>query len=389
MIAGAISEIDRFLASALRCPTPAWPDEQVTTPGLQALCVRRALYHGIAALLVEREDQLAGWPPSVIGALRREAVAQAMWELRHRLVLTDLLAALRNAGVNPIILKGTGVAYDLYKNPAWRMRGDTDLLVSRLDLDRSRKVLRQSGYVSDLEEMGRADPARLQEPWTFVAPDGSRHSVDLHWETLNSWALMGLLSYDQVFAQSQALPGLCEDAITPVHVLGLLHACLHRAQHMVTPYIVDGEFYYGGDRLIWLYDIDLFAHVLSLDQWEEVCEVSVKKGIAGVCLQGLQAARAQLDTAYPAAVHDRLASAKDDTVASRYLGSRQVIRSWQDWRAVPGLSMKLEHLLWRLFPPSAFLRAKYPHMAHRWLPLLYARRYLGFARRRGGQQTDH
>src|SRR4051812_9990462 len=113
----AIAEVDRFLASALRCPTSAWPDEQVMTPNLQTLCVSRALYHGIAALLVAREDQLASWPPSVISALRREAVARAKWELRHRMVLTELLVALRGAGVIPVILKGTGVAYDLYKNP--------------------------------------------------------------------------------------------------------------------------------------------------------------------------------------------------------------------------------------------------------------------------------
>src|SRR3954454_11715372 len=122
------AEADRLLAAALRGVTPEWGVEGAATVDMESVCVTRALYHGIAALLVEGVDQLTDvrWPRGMIAALRQQAVAQAIWELRHRIVLTQLVRALRRSGITPLILKGTAVAYDLYPNPAWRSRGDTD-----------------------------------------------------------------------------------------------------------------------------------------------------------------------------------------------------------------------------------------------------------------------
>jgi hypothetical protein len=333
-------------------------------------------------LLVERADQLMDvrWPPGVIAALRQQAVAQAMWELRHRIVLTQLVRALRRSRISPLILKGTAVAYDLYPNPALRSRGDTDLLISWSDVEPARNVMRQMGYVSEREKLGRAPPSQLQESWTLRISDGGLHQMDLHWDILNSWALKDLLSCDEAQANPLFLPNLCEGALTPGRVLTLIHACLHRAQHVFAPYIVDGILYFGGDRLIWLYDIDLLARTLSSEQWDEVCEVAVKKGVAGLCLDGLDAAAAQLGTRYPTKVRTRISSAKRQTRAGRYLESTLVARAWQDWRALPGLDMKLADMFWRLFPPATFMRAKYPDIADRWLPLLYARRNLAFVR---------
>ena len=103
---------------------------------MESVCVTRALYHGIAALLVERADELMDvrWPRGVIAALRQQAVAQAMWELRHRIVLTQLVRALRRSGITPLILKGTAVAYDSVPQPGmafpWRHRS-SDFVVRR------------------------------------------------------------------------------------------------------------------------------------------------------------------------------------------------------------------------------------------------------------------
>src|SRR6478735_6659092 len=118
------AEVDSLLAAALRGSTPEWVVGGAAAVDIEAVCVTRALYHGIAAMLVERGNQLMDvrWPPSVITALRQQAVAQARWELRHRIVLTQLVRSLRCNGIRPLILKGTAVAYDLYPNPAWRSR---------------------------------------------------------------------------------------------------------------------------------------------------------------------------------------------------------------------------------------------------------------------------
>ena len=376
------AEVDSLLAAAFRGATPEWEFEGAATVDMESVCVTRALYHGIAALLVERADELmeVRWPRGVIAALRQQAVAQAMWELRHRIVLTQLVRALRRSGITPLILKGTAVAYDLYPNPAWRSRGDTDLLISWSDVEPVRNVMRQIGYVSEREKLGRAAPSQLQESWNLGISDRGLHQMDLHWDMLNSWALKDLLSYDEASANPLFLPTLCEGAVTPGRVLTLIHACLHRAQHVFAPYTVDGILYYGGDRLIWLYDIDLLARALSSEQWDELCELAVTKGVAGLCFDGLEAAAAQLGTPYPTVIRTRLSLAKRHTAAGRYLESPLVARAWQDWRALPGLDMKLADMFWRLFPPARFMRAKYPDIADRWLPLLYARRNFSFVR---------
>src|SRR6476660_7461032 len=102
------AEFDRLLAAALRGSTPEWMFGGAATVDIEGVCVTRAVYHGIAALLVERADELMDvrWPPAVIAALRQQAVAQAIWELRHRIVLTQLVRALRGSGITPLILKG-------------------------------------------------------------------------------------------------------------------------------------------------------------------------------------------------------------------------------------------------------------------------------------------
>ena len=84
--------------------------------------IERALYHGLAGILVNRPRAILGWPAAVIDRLRQQALGQGMWELRHKLVVVALIEALAQAGVSAILLKGTALAYDLYADPAERCR---------------------------------------------------------------------------------------------------------------------------------------------------------------------------------------------------------------------------------------------------------------------------
>ena len=75
----------------------------------ESVVAERAVYHGIAGLLQARASYLTGWPDDLRARLHAEAVAQTMWEIRHRTVLTPLLAALGAAGVASVLLKGTAL----------------------------------------------------------------------------------------------------------------------------------------------------------------------------------------------------------------------------------------------------------------------------------------
>nr|WP_246045431.1 nucleotidyltransferase family protein [Rubellimicrobium roseum] len=344
------------------------------------LVVRRALYHGIAGCLASR---LGNWPTEAADPLRRAAMAQAMWEMRHQIVLSSLLQAMAAAGIRVLVLKGSALAYDLYDSPAARSRGDSDILIEPKDLPAARAVLSDQGFSHFYDDPTADENVRLQEAWTHRTADGLMHEVDLHWQTLNAPALADLFPFTEIWTRARALPRLAPVAYGLARDSALLFACAHRAQHIVNPYFVDGSIYYGGDRLIWLYDIDLLSRALDETEWAAF-EVAVRQSdLAEVALHGLQMAADRLGTPLPCDVISRLERMNLKTKSSRYLlSSRQTGRAWRDLRAIQGSKAKAAFLAGRAFPSEAFIRAKYPDMADRPLLLLHLRRILNFVKPR-------
>ena len=204
-------EIDQFLAKALaekqlRFMAGNWRGAEAGSA-----LVERALYHGIAGLLIEYRP--LGWPGDVVERLRDQALAQAMWEIRHKMVVGQLLTELARERIASIILKGTAFAYDLYETPATRARGDTDILVERGDLARTRQTLAGIGFHLRQDYTGRTDDLRLQETWRFTSADGTSHDIDLHWQAMNSMALRNTLSFADCAANARPLPRLSDKAL--------------------------------------------------------------------------------------------------------------------------------------------------------------------------------
>ena len=375
-------QIDRLLAMAMAGTDAPWPDTWHAADG-KAVLVERAIYHGIASVLIEQEGRLIAWPIDVLASLREQAVGQAMWEMRHRLVLTRLLAALDHNGIKAILLKGTALAYDLYENPSTRTRGDTDILVARCDLAPARAILETAGFRRDVQSEGASDELSLQEVWNLTLSDGTSHTIDLHWQAINSLALQETLSFADCSKDPLKLPRLCDAALTMDRRTALIFACMHRAAHITSPYIVDDVTYYGGDRLIWAYDIHLLAAALAPGEWDRLCADALDKGLGAVCLDGLIFARKRLRTRIPGDVMARLAAAPPDARASAYLlHSGQAGRALKDLQAVPGLGGKVRFLIMRALPSRSFMRGKYPHMQGRPLALLYLRRLAELVRKR-------
>lgn len=370
--------IDRILASVLKgqpVPLPAALASREAEGQLRA----RILYHGIAGLLAERLDQIQGWPYLVIAAIREQAIAQAMWELRHREQLRSILAALASREVAPILMKGTAIAYDLYANPAARARGDSDLLVRSEDLDTARAALAEAGF----RRSSGMDGNELQECWASTDAHGLDHLIDLHWQVLNAPALRDVLTYQDFAQGSRALAALADSVRGPGLVVALLHSCVHRGLNVTAPYMVDGDAHFGGDRLIWAYDIKLQAAKLSPAEWKAFAELAVRRGVAAASLDALQAAREQVDAGIPTAVVTELKSGSDQYPTAAYFSSAlPASRAWHDLRAVPGVAAKLAFVVRRLFPAAAFMRGKYPGMNAKPLPLLYLRRAIELFRPR-------
>ena len=372
---GQLNEMDALLAAVLRGEAPAWP-----AGGDAALAVERILYHGIAGLITERARDLSGWPSAVLKPVRDQAIAQAMWEMRHKPLLAELLQAFADAGITALLLKGSALSYDLYREPSTRARGDSDILISPGDLAEARRIFGRLGF--DRGSAETADDLALQEIWSITGEDGLPHHIDLHWQLLNAPALAGVMAFQDCAVRPLALPRLGPDALAMNRVATLLHTCVHRAMHITNPYFVDGVTYYGGDRLIWANDIALLAAALTEAEWAAFAATALAQGVATVALNGLDIARRRLGTEIPSYVRDRLGEAKGEAASNYLLRSGQARRSWSDLLAIPGFRGKMAYATNRALPSASFMRSKYPDMATRPLAALYAKRVIELLRPR-------
>ena len=373
--------IDEYLAAALRGERGLDPDV-LAGPQNSATVIDRINYHGIAGLLWEDRAAISRWHVKITTHVRDAALARTMWELRHREMLRLLLDELAAAKIVAIVLKGTALAYDLYPFPATRERGDSDLLIDPCDHPAACHILARQGFESLSGDDAVATDYNLQEVWSRTCDGAMVHHIDLHWDLLNAPALARIFPFAECAQDLIALPRLGPDAWAMDRVRTLIHTCIHRTINFTSPYFVDGQTYYSGDRLIWLNDIHLLANSFSPEQWETFCHVANSKGVAATCLEGLIASQRILATPIPDSVRKVLDAATITPGPGAYLRSRQLGRAWRDLHAIPGLRRKLGYLRARAFPTRTFIRDKYSRYAGLPLPLLYARRMVDLIRTR-------
>ena len=366
------------MCAVLRGEHPVWPDAEDAS--LADAFLHRSEYHGVQALLHERLHDAPGWPPALLQALHRQAIVGTMWELRHQQVVAEMLAALAGIGVEPVLFKGTALAYSLYPGPALRTRGDTDLIVPMHERKQVMDALAGLGFVRVL---GLGELMSYQACLTREVPGGGEHTLDLHWKINNSELLSKLFGYDELRRDAVPLPALSPEALGAGPVHALLIACMHRAGHKQAPYYVDGVAHFSGDRLIWLYDLHLLALALSPAQWTEFMELAGLKGLRAVCLEGIGLAQRCFDTPVPQEVMAALARPGSIEPAAEYLDAGHLRRRWLDWCALDGLTNKLRFARELAFPPAEYMRERFPNAQPNWLPWLYLLRAIGGLRRRG------
>jgi len=349
---------------------PSCVDEVQPGPeGTERLLVA-ADQHGVTALLAERLVGRAS--DEVCERLSESARRQAAWELGHRRVLLDALAVLESTGVEPILFKGTALAYSIYPNPVLRMRGDTDLIVPILERRRVTAALLAIGFECTAEaSTGRN--AYQSEFRRRGADDW--HALDVHWRINDSEVLAHLFTYDELRADAQPLPALAPHSLAASRVHALLLACMHRAVHRHSPYYLDGKPQLGGNRLIWLYDIHLLAHSFTNADWQAFLDTARAKGLLGICAEGLGIAVSCYGAPVPPDVQDQLDHVPKSEAASRYLCAGPLRQQWLDWLAVPGAQVKAQYLRQLVLPPADYMRSQQADGGG-WLPWLYLRRAL-------------
>ena len=348
-----LAELDNLMCAILRRERTIWPSTRGDE--LEAMFIRRADYQGVAALLHEQLSRLSAWPSSIREAVRQHAFAQALWELRHQQLLNEVIVALRTAGIEPVLFKGTALAYSLYANPVWRARGDTDMIVAHHDWRRASETLIAFGFRRNTSVSGEL--VSYQDSYTKEFEGSGRHTIDLHRRINNSELLSHLFSYAELRAGACALPTLCNGALAVGPVHALLLACLHPATHKYNPYIVDEVAHYGGDRLIWHYDVHLLAQSLTSAQWQDFVDSAVAKGLCAISLAALERSAACYGTRYPDDI--RRALARTGELVAVYLKAGRLRQGWIDFSAIPSLADRLRFARELLFPSKAYMCAKY------------------------------
>lgn len=126
-----------------------------------------ALADGALPVSTEQRDE--------VERLHADAMLQV---LRLERLLIDTVELLARVGVRAVALKGSALAHTAYPDPALRVFGDVDLLVSSEAFDDAVAVLAELGLSRRWPQLRAGFDRRFGKSATLVHPEG--HEIDLH-----------------------------------------------------------------------------------------------------------------------------------------------------------------------------------------------------------------
>lgn len=309
--------------------------------------------HGVGPLVYSRLTD-ASWP--IHAPLRDAAIRAAAMESLRLADLRELLTAFAECEIRVVIIKGTGLAYDLYDAPEQRPRGDTDLLIAESDRGHVDRLMSDLGYSSQLTS-GDTLAVRQQS----FSRGG--HVYDVHWDVSNSPVVRDALPFDEIINRAVVVSRIAPNALAPSHADALLLACIHRVAH-----------HHDTERLIWLYDIHLLREAMTPDQHAGFWRQAAERRVVTICERSIELA----DEWFATVLHDRAVDwltederTREEPSAAFLERNRlraSVLRG--DLKAL-GWRSRLRRLRELALPPPAFMRQSFPSAPVVALPALY------------------
>jgi hypothetical protein len=337
------------LGALLRGDTVDWPSAATAEDAAQV--VESIEQNGIGPLVYAR---LSDWP--IQSRLREIAIHAAAGEISRLSDVRAVLAAFETNGIRVLIIKGTGLAYDIYPSPELRPRGDTDLLIAESDLENVRTIMLARGYSSPLTS---GDTLAIRQQ-SFTR---GGHVYDVHWDVANSPVVRDALPFEELLSRAIAVPRIAPNALAPSHVDALLLACIHRVAH-----------HHDIERLIWLYDIHLLRETMSADEHARFWRLVAERRVVAICERSIELA----DEWFAPAPHDRARNWLSEDERTRDEPSAAFLDAGRTRGAV--LAGDLKSLSWRgrmrrmcelALPPLGFMRQSFPSAPTAVLPALY------------------
>jgi hypothetical protein len=286
-----------------------------------------------------------------------EAMAMALTIERE---LLHVGAALREAGVEAIVLKGPAVAHSAYPDPSWRPFGDLDLLVRTEDWRRACAALERSGRRRRLPEPRPGFDERFGKAAVHRGPSGVE--VDLH-RTLVVGPFGLWIRPDEVFEHTAplSLGGRTFERLDDTCLM--LHACVHAALGWRAPFL-------------WtVRDVGQIALMAGID-WDALATLAERWRLQVVVQHALTTATELLRVLMPAGAERvmALSSRRSERRALDAYVTEQRTRGGtavSTLRAIPGVAPKAAYVRALLFPGRDFLRhrddARKPSYVRRWM----------------------
>ena len=356
-------EPKELAAACLRGEATTWPAGAGSHEIADFLKITEG--HGIQPLLAHRlqlhqAKAVSGWPLEIHDRLTQAARAEALAELVRRREIERVLTALDTAGVSPLLMKGTALAYLCYPHPWLRPRCDTDTTC---------RVMRELGYQAVGALSG--DLAMPQRAFVKNERSGVRHAYDFHTRITNPMPFARLLPFEE--AMSRAVPvhplGASARALGPTDAL--LLACVHRVAH-----------HRDSDKFLWLYDVHLLAEGMSAREFDILSAMATRKGVRAICGRSLALARRWFGTVVPDGTMEAFAGDDRSEATAVYL-DRSKSRAdliLSDLRALRGWSSRWRLVRQHLFPRIDYMRERYSTRTSAVLPTLYVKRWVRGAR---------
>lgn len=286
--------------------------------------------------------------PSSSAEELEESHRRAMeWALAVERASLRICAALADAGVDVIVLKGPAFAHRFYPDPSWRPFGDLDLLVRTSHLTRAGAVLEQLDIRRTLPEPREGFDRRFGTGAVYRTPEAIE--IDLH-RTLVKGPFGLWMNPDELFDTTEEFSLGGRSLRRLDDTASLLHACIHAALGSLPPLLMP------------LRDVAQIAGSSALD-WERLGEWAGRWRLGAVIAHAFGAAADVLGVQTPppaVALARRRAPRRERRALLAYTTDRQRrgARALSTMRAIPGIRGRAAYAMALAVPSRRFLAAR-------------------------------
>jgi hypothetical protein len=318
-------------------------------------------------VLLKDQPQERRPPAAAMAKLSTHYLSSQMDVVRTEGQLKEILDAFRKADIRMLVLKGTGISYTYYKQPAMRRSSDIDILVRPDDVRHAREVLKTLGYLCT-ERSFEVSPKLFNEE-AFVNPKRPHQKmVEIHWNLYVS------CDVDMSPLFGRAVPVKRGDiAFETLHPIDAL---LYNALHMLMHHDDDV-------RLSWIYDAAVMARNLPYPEgWHELQKKSVEYRAARSVQVSLTMAGLWAGLELPSGFEDLSLwpqPGKKELAALAHLNLHRsnlmIDKVRFQMYCSSGLLQKAALIKFFVFPPREMIRNEFPDSPDWMLPVNVVRRW--------------